>query len=163
MKNLNKILIIGLVLLTILSLSITAFAFTRKFPAGIISDLTGKSIDDIADNSKKTYGQIIFDYDEELWEEFREEMLRNKIAIIEKRVEEGVLTSEEAKEIISNIEEMHQYCIENGGGYGMMKGTRRDDGYGMGQGYGMGNRFRNENSGFLGNGMGFGKGCRGSW
>lgn len=159
MKKLNKILIIGLVLLIVLATSITAFAFTGRTPAEIVAGLTGKTTDEtykIRYESGKTYGQIAYDEGEDVWEEFRNEMLQNKKAIIEERVKEGVLSQEEADEIISNIEEMQDYCLENGGGFGMMRNI------GKGNGFGMGNVFRNGNNGGM---MGFGGGrCgRGSW
>ena len=55
-----------------------------------------------------------------MWEEFRNEMLENKKAILKERVDDGTLTQEEADQFLANIEEMQDYCLENGGGFGMM-------------------------------------------
>lgn len=155
MKKLNKILILGLVLLFILATSITAFAVTGRTPSEIVAGLTGKSTEELAElryESGKTYGQIAYDEGENVWEEFRNEMLKNKKAILKERVDEGTLTQEEADEILTVMEEMQEYCPENGGGYGMMRK------FNNGNGFGMGNGFRNG-----GNGFGGGRCGRGSW
>lgn len=147
MKKLNKILIAILVLLAILAASITAFAVTKRTPAEIAADFAGKSVEEIVEErfeSGKTYGQIAYEYDEDAWKNFRNEMLENKKAILDKSVDDGILSREEADEILKNIEEMQEYCIETGGGFGKGIGTG---------GFGNGNRS-----------MGFGRGrCGGSW
>lgn len=153
----NKILIIGLVLIMVLAATVTAFAFTGGRPVEILAGLTGKNTDDLAQaryESGKTYGQLAYEESEEVWEEFRDEMLENRKAIFKERVAEGYLTQEEADEILENIKEMQDFCLDNGGGYGMMR-NRSANGFGFGMGRGFGN----------GNGMGFGGGrCgRGSW
>lgn len=156
MKKFNKILIAGLVLLVIFATSITAFAFTGRIPVEIVSGLTGKTAEEVAEikSTGKTYGQIAYDAGEDVWEEFRNEMLENKKAILKERVDDGTLTQEEADQFLANIEEMQDYCLENGGGFGMMRNKGNNNGFGMGNGFG------NEAKG-----MGFGGGrCgRGSW
>ena len=152
----KKILIAVLILVLILATSITAFAVTGRTPAEIVAGLTGKTVEEVADlryEQGKTYGQMAYEVSEEAWEDFRNEMLENKKAILKERVDDGTLTQEEADSIIANMEEMQDYCLENGGGFGMMRNK-------SGNGFGMGNGFRNN-----GNGMGFGGGrCgRGSW
>lgn len=117
MKKLNKILIVSLLLLSILAASITAFAFTERTP----------------------YCQITDEYSDADREKFREEMLENKKAILNKRVDDGILSREEADEILQNIEEMQEYCIENGGGFGMMRNSfGNSNGFGTGNGTGNG-------------------------
>lgn len=111
MKKLNKILIASLILLAILAVSITAYAITVKTPA---------------------------EYNEFDWEKFREEMLEIKKAVLDKRVNDGILSREEADEILQNIKEMQEYCIENGGCPGMMR-----NGFGKGNGFGRGNGIGN--------------------
>ncbi len=159
----NKILIIALVLIMILAATVTAFAFTGRRPTEILAGLTGKTNEELAQmryESGRTYGQIAYEEGEEVWEEFRDEMLENKKAILEERVTNGYLTQEEADEILNNIEEMQEYHLENGGGFGMMRNRSSN-----GNGFGMGNGFGNGNGFGYGNGMGFGGGrCgRGSW
>ncbi len=158
----KKVLILVFILVLILATSITAFAFTGRTPAEIVAGLTGKTTEEVADlryESGKTYGQMAYEVSEDAWEDFREEILENKKAILKEKVADGTLTQEEADEILSNMEEMQNYCLENGGGFGMMR-NKSGNSFGMGNGYGMGNGFRNS-----GNGMGFGGGrCgRGSW
>ncbi len=66
-------------------------------------------------------------------------MLENKKAILNKRVDDGILSREEADEILQNIEEMQEYCIENGGGFGMMRNSfGKSNGFGTGNGTGNG-------------------------
>ena len=158
----KKVLIVVLILVLILATSITASAFAGRTPAEIVASLTGKTTEEVVDlryESGKTYGQMAYEVNEDAWKEFREEMLQNKKAILKERVDEGILTQEEADEIISNMEEMQDYCLENGGGFGMMR-NKSGNGFRMGNGNGMGNGFKNN-----GNGMGFGGGrCgSGSW
>ena len=160
MKKFNKTFIVSLVLLIVLATSITAYAFTIRTPAEIVAELTGKSAEEVAEiryESGKTYGQIAYDESDDTFEQFKEEILENRKAILNERVEEGVLTQEEADKILEDIEVMQEDCLGTG-----------DGGYGMGRGFGiMGNQFGNGNGfGNGGNrGMGFGGGrCgRGSW
>ena len=160
MKKFNKTFIVSLVLLIVLATSITAYAFTIRTPAEIVAELTGKSAEEVAEiryESGKTYGQIAYDESDDTLEQFKEEILENRKAILNERVEEGVLTQEEDDKILEDIEVMQEDCLGTGGG-----------GYGMGRGCGMmGNQFGNGNGfGNDGNrGMGFGGGrCgKGSW
>ncbi|HQB64191.1 MAG TPA: DUF2680 domain-containing protein [Sedimentibacter sp.] len=162
MKKFNKTLIVSLVLLIVLAASITVYAFTFKTPAEIVGGLTGKSTEEVAElrSAGKTYGQIAYDDSEETWKQFRDEMLENKKAILKERVEEGILTQEEADKILENIEARQEACLEAGGGYGMGNGFGMRNKLGKGDGFGMGNGFGNGNRG-----MGFGCGVcgRGSW
>lgn len=146
--KLNKIIIAGLTVLTIAATSMTAFAFTYNTPAEIVAGLSGKTVDEITEQryeSGKTYGQIA--YDEGLWEEYQDKMLESKKAFLDEKVNEGVLTQEEADEYYNNMIERQEYCSGNGGGYGGM----------MGYGFGAGN-----NSG-RGMGFGQGRGCGRGW
>ncbi len=157
----KKVIVAVLVIVLILATSVTAFAFAGRTPAEIVAGLTGKTTEEVVDlryESGKTYGQMAYEVNEDAWKEFREEMLQNKKALLKERVDEGTLTQEEADEIISNMEEMQEYCQTNGGGFGMR--NKSGNGFGMGNGYGMGNGFKNN-----GNSMGFGSGrCgKGSW
>lgn len=144
MKNLKKIMIVGLVVFALAATSLTAFAFTGvSTPAEIVANLTGKTVDEVTEekfDSNKTYGEIA--YDEGLWEEFNEEMLKSKKAFLDEKVAEGALTQEEADEIYENIQERQEYCNGNGVGYGGMMG------YGFGNG---------------GRGLGQGRGCGRAW
>ena len=81
-------------------------------------------------------------------------MLENKKAILKERVDDGTLTQEEADQFLANIEEMQDYCLENGGGFGMMRNKGNNNGFGMGNGFG---------NGAKGMGLGGGRCGRGSW
>ena len=160
MKKLNKALIFSLVLIMVLAASITVYAFTVRTPAEIIADLTGKGTEEVAEiryESGKTYGEIAYEAGEDTWEKFRGEMLENRRALLDQRAKEGILTQEEADEILENIEVMQENCPGTGGGYGMGRGfgmMRIKLGNGNGFGSSGGNR-----------GIGFGAGRygRGSW
>lgn len=148
MKKTNKVLIVSLVLLLLLAASVTAFAFTKSTPAEIVAGLTGKSIEEVTEiryETGKTFGQIA--YDEDLLEEFKDEMLKNKKAILDEKVKEGILTQEEADEIFKNIETMQESCTGNGGGFGMMRNAGNGNGFGMMRNSGNGNGFGMKNAG----------------
>jgi hypothetical protein len=121
MKKLNKILIVSLALLAILAGTIAVYGAATPV-----------------------------EYDEDALEEFRNEMLENKKAILDERVNDGILSEEEADEILKYIEKMQEYCLENGGGLGIMRNT-----FGKGSGIG------NGGSGMMG--LGRGRCGRGSW
>jgi len=154
----KKLLIVILTILLISAITATAFAFVKNSPAQIASDVTGKTIEQIMETkfeTGKTYGQIC--YDENSWEEFRNEMLKYKKEFLDEKVKEGILTKEEADEIYGNIEESQEYCTENGT-FGIRNG--RANGSGImgnsagGNGFGM-MKFKNNV-----NGYGAGYGCR---
>ena len=143
MKRLNKILFLALVLFAFAAVS-SAYAFTFSSPAEIVSNLTGKSAGDIAEqrfDSGKTYGEIA--YDENKWAEFREEMLENKKAYLDERVKEGVLSQKEADKYYNYMLEMQEYCDGNGAyGKGTGCGLRGRGMMGFGQEKGMGRNWQ---------------------
>ncbi|NLJ57427.1 MAG: DUF2680 domain-containing protein [Tissierellia bacterium] len=160
MKNKNKVLI--LVLLIAFATTLTAYAVTVSSPAEIVAKISGKSLDEVTEERferGQTYGQLA--YSEGLWEEFREEMLKNRKALLDEKVANGSLTEEEAKEIYSNMEIRQEYCLERGGGFGMRNHFKqnRNDNYGndnYGNGFGNYGGFNNRN--IVGRGR-----CRASW
>ena len=146
MKKFKKIAVVSLIVLALAATSFTAFAYTFSSPAEILANLTGKNADEVANEryeSGLTYGQMA--YEEGLWEEYNDEMLKNKKAYLDEKVTEGTITQEEADEIYANIEARQEACLGNGtGGYG---------GGMMGLGFGGGGRG-------CGGGRGFGGGGR---
>jgi hypothetical protein len=144
----KKVIILGLVVLTLAATSLTAFALTNaSTPAEILSNLTGKTVEEVTEEkieSNKTYGALASD--EGLWEEFKEEMLKSKKAFLDEKVTDGTITQDEADTIYNNIEERQELCNGNGEGYGGMMG------------YGFGNGGRG-----LGQGQGQGRGCGRAW
>ncbi len=145
MKRFNKILVVALVVFAFAAASLTAYALTFNNPAEIVSNLTGKSVEEITEqkfSSGKTYGAIAAD--EGKLEEFKDEVLKSKKAFLDENVKEGVLTQEEADEYYNYMLEMQEYCTGTGGNF-----------RGMGCGFGgRGMMGFGGNGGFGGRGMG---------
>lgn len=142
MKKHNKTAIVIIAVLALLATSFTAFAYAAGSPAEILSGLTGRSAEEISNEkvqSGTTYGQIA--YDEELWEEFRTEMLESKKAFLDEKVADGTLTQEQADTIYENMQLRQQNCTANGtgGGFG---GGMMGLGYGGGRGCGGGRNWQ---------------------
>ncbi|UWG97151.1 YckD family protein [Dehalobacter sp. DCM] len=117
----------------------TALAATYKSPAEIYAGLKGITVDQAYDQreSGKSFGQLAADAG--LLEEFKEQMLINKKAAIQKKVTAGLLTQQEADALIQRIEANAAYC----------------DGTGVGKGTGLGSGGK----GFSGRGVGAGSGA----
>lgn len=129
------------------------YAAAAQTPAEIVSGLTGKAVDVLyaerADG--KTFGTIASDAGK--LEEFKEQMLEQKKEILDQRVEENVLTQEEADEVYNMIQENQTICDGTGNaGIGRNTGAGFGNGSGKGIGNGQGYGMRN------GGGSGFG-GC----
>lgn len=106
MKKFNKIIITGVAVLTLAATSITAFALTQE-------------------------NQVI--NEDGIWEEYKDEMLKNKKEFLDEKVAEGAISQEEADEIYAGILERQEYCTGNGYGFrGMM---RNNNGRGCGRGW----------------------------
>ncbi|MPM35497.1 hypothetical protein SDC9_82090 [bioreactor metagenome] len=150
MKNLKKTAIVGAAVLALGITSITAFAATFSTPAELLAGLTGKSVESIIDEKVEegtTYGALASDYG--VLDEYKTQILEEKKAYIEERVDEGTMTRERADVIIENIEENNLTC--DGTGYGA-------GGCGMGGGFGAGNGSGNGVCDGTGYGGGFGQG-----
>ncbi len=150
-----------LLIITILLVAATGVwaSTTTKTPAEIFADLTGQTVEEAYEQRAeegKSFGQLASEVDK--LEEFTAEMLENKKGLIQKRVDEGLLTQEEADEFIAAIEERIANCDGTGygnrlgQGYGARFGNR--SGCGFGSGGGRGNGFSR------GAGRGFGRGLR---
>lgn len=126
-------------------------------PADIASSLTGKTIEEVRTEraSGKTYGAIAKEVGK--LEEFKAQVMEQKKAVIERRVQEGKLTEEKAQEIVRAIEESQVNCDGTGSAaIGKKYGVR----FGHGSGMGNGNGIRNgEGNGLRrGNGLGMRRG-----
>ena len=157
MKNLKKTAIVGAVVLALGITSITAFAATFSTPAELLSGLTGKSVESIVDEKVEagtTYGALASDYG--VLDEYKAEILEEKKAYLEERVEEGTMTRERADVIIANIEENNLTC--DGTGYGT-GGCGLGAGFGNGNGNGTGVCDGTGSGGGLGQGTGSGRGA----
>ncbi len=147
----KKFLWIAVVSIFVLGVGGIAIASGFGNPAEIYADLTGTTVDEaIAERgTDKTFGQLA---DEQgLLDEFRAANLESKKAILQQRVEEGVITQEQADEIIKQMEEGctlepgsnrfgQNYNLGFGRnnsmrGQGMGNGSRVRRGRGQGRGY----------------------------
>ncbi|WP_066494813.1 DUF2680 domain-containing protein [Abyssisolibacter fermentans] len=158
-KLLTPILIIAVLVIGATTVLATSFST----PAEIVGNLTGKTSEEVYEqhiDENKTFGQIAAEEDK--LDEFKDQMLENKKAIIEKRVEDGALTQEQADQITKKLEEQIANCDGNGTpsrigceyGVGFGRGLN-GNGQGQGKGNGIG-RGNGKGAGRMnGNGMGF--------
>lgn len=93
----------------------------------------------------KTFGAIAAEAGK--LEEFKQKILEAREQILSEDVEKGVITQEEADDIIEAVKERQALCDGTGYGYGCGRG-----GYGYGCGYGG-----------AGYGRGYGRGMGGGW
>lgn len=145
MKNLKKLVVV-VTALGVLGTAGTVYAATFKTPAEITSQVTGKSVEAVNEEraAGKTYGTIANDAGK--LDEFQNQLLEQRKAILDQQVKDGRLTQEQADTIYNNIKNNQATC--NGAGLGYGRGYGMGPGYGRaaGQGYGRG----------LGNGYCFG-------
>lgn len=154
MKKLLTPLLIAVILLVGATSAWATVA--AKTPAEITADLTGKTVEEVYEQKteeNKTFGQLAAEADK--LEEFKQQMLESKKAIIEQRVKDGLMTQEQADAFIEALEERMAACDGNG----TPRRLGRQYGAGFGRGVnGLGCGFDNGNRGF-GKGMGFGRGA----
>jgi hypothetical protein len=128
MKRFMKVTVIIAVIFA-LGTTGTVFAASTKSPAEIVSELTGKTTDEV--NSErvagKTYGTIANDAGK--LEEFKTQVLVQKRAYLDQRVKDGTLSQERADAIYDAIEEAQSLCDGTGGD---------SQGVGCGAGFGAG-------------------------
>lgn len=162
MKRFMKITVVIAAVLVLGSVG-TAFAAALKTPAEIVSELTGKTSDQITTEraSGKTYGTIANEAGK--LEEFQTQILEQKKAYLDQKVKDGTLTQERADAIYDTIVEAQSSCdgtgrTSSGAGCGAGVGAGSGTGscgsgtsLGRGAGCGMGNG--------TGRGMGNGAGC----
>ncbi|KDR96243.1 Protein of unknown function [Peptoclostridium litorale DSM 5388] len=139
LKKLTKIIIGGVM---VISLGAVAFADSVMTPAQVYSDVTGKTVEEAYEDrqSGKTYGELA--QEEGKYEEFKEQLLENRKALLEERVEDGTLTREQADLMLQRMEE----CDGTNPG---------QNGFGLGRGNG---GCGNGQCGFGGQGRGLGQG-----
>ena len=154
MKKFKKIIILGVIMLTIGVTSVTAFAaLTYKTPAEAVAGLTGKTVESVIaerQETGKTYGTIAAEAGK--LNEFKKENMEMKKENLKKQVEEKTMTQEKADTIIKAIEENQENCDGTGAArIGQREGAR----FGF-NGAGKGNGCKGE-----GQGMGNAKHARG--
>ncbi len=152
MKNTKKLAtLVGTVAL-VGALSVTAFAASNySTPAEVLAGLTGRDIASVTAErhaSGVTYGSMAAAAGK--LQEFKDETLEMKKAILAQRVTDGVMTQEEADTLLAAIEENQATCDGTGSeqrlgmgarfGQGAKagNGARRGGGRGTGGGRGMG-------------------------
>lgn len=124
----NKI-IVGLLAVGSLGIGVTTVsALTNQSKAEKLAELTGKPVSEItSERYDKTYGEIA--NENGVLEEFKAYNYEHKKSIIEEKVNNGLLTEEEAKDILKQIEERQANCDgtgnENYNGLGLGKGHRQ--------------------------------------
>jgi hypothetical protein len=132
MKNIKK-LVTAVTLFGVLGVSVVVYAADSKSPAELASELTGKSISEVQTerNQGKTYGTIASEVGK--LEEFKEQRLEQKKAILDERVKDGVLTQEQADNMYDTM--MNNQAICDGTGNMLLE---RKAGTGTGRGGRMG-------------------------
>ena len=153
MKRFMKITVV-MVAILVLGSAGTVLAASFKTPAEIVSELTGKTTDQVDSEraSGKTYGSIANDSGK--LEEFQTQMLEQKKSYLDQRVKDGTLSQERADAIYDEIVEAQTSCDGTGGdsrgvgcgaGLGKCAGTGGcgvGSSLGRGAGCGMGNGFQ---------------------
>lgn len=153
MKRFMKISVV-IAVIFVLGSAGTAFAASYKTPAEIVSELTGKTTDQVDSEraSGKTYGAIANDAGK--LDEFQTQILEQKRAYLDQRVKDGTLSQERADAIYDAIVEAQSTCdgtgrgssgVGCGAGFGAGSGTGgcgAGASHGRGAGCGMGNGFR---------------------
>ena len=147
----------ALVTVGILSIGVATFAATALNPADIASKLTGKEVAAVQEERAegKTYGAIANEAGK--LDEFKKEMLENRKAAIEERVNNGQMTKEDAAKLIADMEERMATCDGTGmaaGGLGRKFGAAFGQGGGRGNGQGFGRMMRDGSGMAAGRGMG---------
>lgn len=148
MKRSKKLILVAAIVAIVGFASIAYGASGDRAPADIVSSLTGKSMDELYRERAegKTFGEIAREAGK--LDEFKGEMLKEKKVILDKRVEDGQLTQEQADAIYNRVKENQANC-DGTGRQGL--GRNNGQGFGLGRGKGM-----NRGMG-LGCGMGYGR------
>ena len=155
MKKIKHFICLLAALIVFAASSVTVSAAGNETPADIVARLTERDVKDVIQeklDTGKTYGTIAKEYGK--LDEFKEECLKLKEQILRENVKNGLLSQEEADNILAAIKEYQATCDGTGGGCGWNKNQGYGNGCGLGRGCGYG---RNRNSGY-GNGCGYGRG-----
>ena len=145
--------------------AVTASAAEHRTPADIVASLTGKAVANVIQERSetgKTFGMLAAEAGK--LEEFKSEMLAAKEEVLNENVENGVISQDQANEILNTIEANQAVCdgTGNGAGLGCVYGNGAGNGpgcvYGNGPGCGYGNGAGNGPGCGYGNGAGRGNG-----
>ncbi len=149
MKRVKRFMMLGAIVTVLGAVSVTAYATSSySTPAEVTAGVTGRTVEEVTAEkyeTGKTYGTIANEAGK--LQEFQTEMIQNKKNILEDRVEAGLMTQENAEDIITAMEENQSTCD----GTGDMIGKRMGAGFGgmngKGQGNGQGMRVQGQCSG----------------
>ena len=134
MKGFKKIIVVAAVV-GVLGAAGIAYAADIKTPADIAAVLTGKSITDVNKERAegKTYGTIAKEAGK--LDEFKDQMLEQRKAVLDQRVKDGKITQQQADEGYNAIKNNQVTC--DGAGNAKI-GKKYGAGFGNGQGAGLG-------------------------
>lgn len=119
----------------LLGSSVTVSAAGTETPASIVAHLTGRDINDVIReklDTGKTYGTIAKEYGK--LNEFKEECLKIKEQSLKEDVANGLLTAEEADEILTAIKANQTTCNGTGSGICWNKELQPGNGNNSGNG-----------------------------
>lgn len=133
MKKMNVAVIFVVAVFFFGAASAAAYSSSDS-PVTVLSNLTGKSADILAErkmNTGKSFGQIASEEGKLI--EFRHEMFKMKKNLVLKQAEAGAISEKEARDIIADIERCKVCCDGKGSyrlkqkcgvGFGVIKGQR---------------------------------------
>ena len=116
MKNLKKIIVTGLLALSVATTAFATSAYNN--PAEIVAGLTGRSVESVIDerhDTGKSFGTIAKEAGK--LDGFKAEILELRKDQLAARVADGRLTQEQADKILASIEERQALCDGEGYGY----------------------------------------------
>lgn len=140
--------IVGLALVFGLLGGSIAFAAAADSPAAVLAQITGMTADEAYQGrlQGEPYGKMAVDAG--TLEEFQDNMLKYRKQIIDERVEQGLMTQEEADAWLEAYQERIEYCTEagvggpgygcGGAGIGFGRGGFQGQGFGRGMMRGFG-------------------------
>ncbi|ODA42862.1 hypothetical protein DSBG_0212 [Desulfosporosinus sp. BG] len=144
-KNFKKLIAVGTIIgvLGLAGVAAASYATGATTPAGIVSALTGKSVEQVTAEraAGKSYGTIANEAGK--LEDFKTQTLERKKVLLDQSVAAGNLTQDQANAAYESIKANQATC-DGTGRVGMGQGANRGSGLGMG----------------LRNGGGFGCGLR---
>jgi len=139
-----KRVVLSVVVLLILSMGVVVLADSFDTPGEIFANLKGITLEEAYNlrGSDKTFGGL--SKDEEFYEEFLKANLESKKSLIEQKVNEGLITKEQARELLTLLEScdgtgQKQLGQKYGVGFGKgLNGNGNGKGLGRGRGNGLG-------------------------
>ena len=145
-KNFKKLIAVTTIVgsLGVVGVAGASYATAATTPAGIVSALTGKSVETVTAErvAGATYGTIAQEAGK--LDEFKTKNLVQKKAILEQRVKDDTITQEQADTMVKSLETNQATCDATGSakigqksGMGFGQGGGQHSGGGMGMGRGM--------------------------